>query len=250
MSLDRKYIYGIVGESERRSFTFSGVADSEVYTINHEGLAAVVSDSEFEEVDPTRKNIRAHTMVQEELLRRYTLLPMGFGMIADSRDDVLRLLKMNCQALADELTRLAGKVEVELKVFWDKQAMVRELEGGSEEYSRLKANIETAQSPIERQRLLVEAGQLVERVALDWKAKYADRVYTALKRLSIDAKQNNLFGATNVLNASFLVEKARESDFQQQVYTLDTHYRGKVNFKYVGPLPPYSFVTARLEEAS
>jgi len=250
MQLERKYVYGVIGESECRRFTFTGVGDTEVYTVNHQGLAAVVSDSECEEIDPTRQNVRAHTMVQEGLLRTYTVLPMGFGMIADSREDVLRLLEKDYQGLVDELMRLAGKVEVELKIFWDKKAMVQELEGGSEQFTRLKAKIEAARSTVETQRLLVEAGQLVERVALDWKVKYADRVYTVLKGLSIDAKQNSPLGATNVLNASFLVEEAKESDFEKQVYRLDSEYRGKVNFKYVGPLPPYNFVTAKLEEAS
>lgn len=250
MSLERKYIYGIIEEPELRRFNFSGVGDAEVYTIIHQKLAAVVSDTEFEDIDPTRKNVRAHTVVQDELLKSYTLLPMGFGMIANSKDDVLKLLEENYQGLMDELKRLGGKVEVELKVFWDQEAMIRELQGGSEELSRLKAKINDASSPIEAQRLLVEAGRLVERIALDWKVKYADRVYTSLKGLSIDARLNNPLGVKNILNASFLVERARESDFQKEVFKLDSQYQDKVNFKYVGPLAPYNFVNVKLEPVS
>jgi hypothetical protein len=54
----------------------------------------------------------------------------------------------------------------------------------------------------------------------------------------------------NILNAAFLIEKARESDFRNQVYKLDSQYQGKVNFKYVGPLAPYSFVNLKLEPVS
>jgi len=231
-------------------FRFSGVGDAEVYTVNHQKLAAVVSDTAFEEIDPTRKNVRAHTVVQDELLKNCTILPMGFGMIANSKDDVLKLLEKNYQGLMDDLNRLGGKVEVELKVFWDQEAMIKELQGGSEELSRRKAKINDASSPIEAQRLLVEAGKLVERIALDWKTKYADRVYTSLKRLSIDARLNNPLGVKNILNASFLVESARESDFQKEVFKLDSQYQDKVNFKYVGPLAPYNFVNVKLEPVS
>jgi len=247
MSLERKYIYGIIEEPEPRRFSFSGVGDADVYTINHRELAAVVSDTGLEEIDPTRKNVRAHTVVQDELLKNYTLLPMGFGMIAGSKDDVLKLLEKNYQGLTQELMRLVGKVEVELKVYWDQEAMIKELQGGSEELTRLKTKVKNAQSPIEAQRLLVEAGKLVERIALDWKARYADRVYTVLKGLSIDARLNNPLGVKNVLNASFLIERARESDFQKEVYRLDSQYQGKVNFRYVGPLAPYNFVNVNLE---
>lgn len=247
MSLERKYIYGIIEEAKPMRFSFLGVGDAEVYTINHRELAAVVSDTALEEIDPTRKDVRAHTVVQDELLKNCSLLPMGFGMIADSKDDVLKLLEKNYQGLSRELVRLAGKVEVELKVYWDQEAMIKELQGGSEELTRLKTKVKNAQSPIEAQRLLVEAGKLVERIALDWKARYADRVYTVLKGLSIDAKLNSPLGVKNVLNASFLVERARESDFQKEVFKLDSQYQGKVNFKYVGPLAPYNFVNVKLE---
>ncbi len=224
--------------------------DASVYTINYEELSAVVSDTTLEEIDPTRKNVRAHTMVQDELLKSYTLLPMGFGLIANSEDNVLMLLEKNYQGLTDELKRLVGKVEVELKVFWDQEAMIKELQGGREEFTRLKAKINAATSPIEGQRLLSEAGKLVERIALDWKARYADRVYSVLKGLSIDARLNNPLGAKNILNASFLIEKAEESNFQKEVYKLDSQYQGKVNFKYVGPLAPYNFVNLKLEAVS
>jgi len=247
MSLERKYIYGIIQEPEPRRFSFLGVGDAEVYTINHRELAAVVSDTALEEIDPTRKDVRAHTVVQDELLKNCIILPMGFGMIAGSQDDVLKLLEKNYQGLTRELVRLAGKVEVELKVYWDQEAMIKELQGGSEELTRLKAKIKDARSPIETQRLLVEAGKVVERIALDWKARYADRVYTVLKGLSIDARLNNPLGVKNILNASFLIERARESDFQKEVYKLDSQYQGKVNFKYVAPLAPYNFVNVKLE---
>ena len=250
MSLERKYIYGIIEESKPMKFSFLGVGDTEVYTINHRELAAVVSDTALEEIDPTRKDVRAHTVVQDELLKNYTLLPMSFGMIADSKDDVLKLLEKNYQGLSRELVRLADKVEVELKVYWDQEAMIKELQGGSEDLTKLKAKINGASSPIVAQRLLVEAGKLVERIVLDWKARYADRVYTVLKGLSIDARLNNPLGVKNVLNASFLIERARESDFQKEVFKLDSQYQGKVNFKYVGPLAPYNFVNVNLEPVS
>jgi len=247
MSLQRKYIYGIMEGPQPRSCGFSGVGDAEVYTINYQKLAAIVSDTELQEIDPTRKNVLAHTVVQDKLLRDYTLLPMGFGMIAGSEDEVVRLLERNYQGLSQELTRLAGKIEVELKVFWDQEAMIKELQGESVELTRLKAKIKAASSPIEAQRLLVEAGKLVERIALDWKAKYADRVYAVLKGLSIEAKLNNPLGVKNILNASFLIDRSRESDFQKEVYKLDSQYQGKVNFKYVSPLAPYNFVKLKLE---
>ena len=250
MSLERRYIYGIIQESESRKFGFSGIDDAEVYTIRHKEVSAVVSDIGPEEIDPTLKNVRVHAAVQDELLKNYTLLPMGFGMIAGGNGDVFKLLEKNYQGLIDGLKRLDGKVEVELKVFWDQEAMIKELQSGSDELTRLKAKIKNAPSPAEAQRLLIEAGELVERIVQDWKAKYADRVYCVLKGLCNDARLNNPLGVKNIMNASFLIDKAKESDFQKEVYRLDSRYQGKVNFKYVGPLAPYNFVNLKLEPVS
>jgi len=247
MSPQSEYIYGIVEEPQLRRFSLSGVGESDVYTINHQRIAAIVSDTEFPEIDPTRKNVHAHTVVQDELLKEYNLLPMGFGMVAAGGEEVRRLLENNYDGLLSELTRLAGKIEVELKVFWEQEAVVKELQGENAELTRLKAKINSASSPIEVQNLLAMAGKLVENIIRDWKNKYVELVYNILKGLSYEAKVNNPTGIKNLLNASFLIEKSRESEFKEQVYKLDSKFQGKVNFKYVGPMPPYNFVDLRLD---
>jgi len=249
MSPQGKYIYGIIEEVQPRIFNFLGLGDAPVYTINHQSIAAVVSDSELQEIDPTRKNVHAHTIVQDELLKDYTVLPIGFGMIATSKDKVRTLLEKNHQGLGSELNRLAGKIQIELKVFWDQEALIRELQGDSGELTRLKAQLGAASSPAEAQNLLVKAGRLVERAALEWKTKYADLVYAVLKEFSHDAQVNNPAGIKSLLNASFLIDRSKERQFKEEVYRLDSTFEGKVNFKYVGPLPPYNFVTMKLEPA-
>jgi len=242
-----KYVYGIIESAQPRRFAFSGVGDAEVYTINYQDLAAIVGDTDLSQIDPTRKNVRAHTVVQDEILKDHTLLPMSFGVIAGSETEVLMFLEKNYDGLTGELKRLSGKVEVELKIYWDQEAMMRELRSGKHELSRIKEKIGAALSPAEARSLLVEAGKLVERTALDWQAKYAQGAFAALKQLSVDAQLSNPVGIKNILNASFLIDKSREREFQETVYKLDSKYQDRVNFKYVGPLPPYNFVNLKLE---
>jgi len=86
MNGQSKYIYGIINEFTPKKFVFNGIDEAEVYTLNHKQIAAIVSDIEFSEIDPTRKNVQAHTLVQDNLLKEYTLLPMAFGMVASGAD--------------------------------------------------------------------------------------------------------------------------------------------------------------------
>jgi hypothetical protein len=247
MSGQNKYLYGIIEEPQPRRFGFSGVEDAEVYTINYQKMAAIVSDTLLQEIDPTRMNVRAHTVVQDELLKVYDLLPMAFGVMAHSDDEVQKLLERNYQMLVKELERLASKIEVVLKVFWDQEAMIKELQGERQELTKMKAKINAATSRVEAQNLLMDAGRLIERIAMEWRTKYAEQVYAALKEMAVDARLNAPLGVKNILNAAFLIDRAQESGFQKEVYKLDSKYQGKVDFKYVGPLPPYSFVNLKLE---
>ncbi len=244
MPMQSKYVYGIIEEPQSRRYEFRGLEDAEVYTINYQNVSAVVSDIGLQEIDPTRKNVRAHTIVQEELLKKYTVLPMGFGTVTASEDSVRGLLEKNYGAVVKELKRLAGKIEGELKIFWDEKALMSE---NQELLSKLKTKISSASSPTEAQSLAIEAGMLVERMVLEWKTKYAEQVYSSLKEMSTDARLNAPAGVKNLLNASFLIERAREREFVEQVRRLDAEYEGKLNFKYVGPLSPYDFVSITLQ---
>jgi hypothetical protein len=167
--------------------------------------------------------------------------------VAGSKDEVRRLLESNYDGLLGELERLDGKIEVELKVFWDQETVIKELQGESQALSRLRSKVNAASSPVEVRNLLIEAGKLVESIVEDWKARYTKLVYAILQELSFEAKVNNPVGVRNLLNASFLIEKSRESEFKEQVYRLDARFKDKMIFKYVGPLPPYNFVNLKLE---
>ena len=249
MNGQSKYIYGIISEFTPKKFVFNGIDEAEVYTLNHQQIAAIVSDIGFSEIDPTRKNVQAHTLVQDNLLKEYTLLPMAFGMVAAGADEVQTLLEKNYQGLAGELSRLAGNVEVELKLYWDQETIIKEIQSENREFSGIKEKFNTASSLLEKRNLLIEAGKMVDSILLAWKSKYADMVFNVLKELSHQAKVNNPVGLKNFLNASFLIDKTRESNFKEQVYNLDSKFQGKVNFKYVGPMPPYNFVELKLETA-
>ena len=124
--MTRKYVYGIIEEQEIKNFDFFGIEGAPIYTINCRQLAAVVSDVDITEIDPTRRNVLAHTIAQDSILKRYTLVPMGFGMVAANETAVFNLLEKNHVGLTAELRRLAGKIEAELKVFWDDNALTVE----------------------------------------------------------------------------------------------------------------------------
>jgi hypothetical protein len=241
----RKYVYGFLDGSQPKKFELSGVEKAGVYTVTHQRLSAAISDTTLEEVLPTRGNVLAHTIVQDTLLKSYSLLPASFGTVANNEEAVVSLLTNNYGSLVDDLNRLSGKWEVALKISWDEQAMSNQLQS-SGELAQIKAKLAATSSAIITQSLLSEAGRIVQEVAEQWRTNYAQRIYDYLSKLAVDAKLNKSAGIKNLLNASFLIDIVKEPEFKKEVYTMDSEHKGKVNFKYVGPLPPYNFVNTRL----
>ena len=85
-------------------------------------------------------------------------------------------------------------------------------------------------------------GEMVEQALRSEKDIVKADILDALSPLAVEVKTNDTYGELMIINAAFFVEKAEETDFDQQVQLLDEKYGEKVTFKYVGPLPPFNFV--------
>src|SRR5689334_25103787 len=118
-----KYVYCIIETAEPRSFGTVGIGGrgDEVYTINHRGLAAVVSNTPLVVYDPTRENVFAHEQVNETVMREFTVLAMAFGALFRTEEDIVELIRGTYDALRDVITKREGKVEFRLKVNWDRE---------------------------------------------------------------------------------------------------------------------------------
>lgn len=242
----KQYLYGIIAEPEERRFDTPGIGGAAVRTVNRGELAAVVSDAQVREIDPTRRNVRAHTGVQDELLGTYDLLPMGFGMVAEAPEQVEAFLDGHYDELSGEIARLAGKIEGAVKLSWEKEKLLQELEKESPRFRSIRGKLAKASSTAETEDLQVQAGELVqERVEL-WKDRYAERIYRTLADLALEARHNRIGSVESLLNASFLLEREREEAFREELYRMDARYEGRFTFKYIGPLPPYNFIQLKM----
>src|SRR5918994_5965002 len=100
-----KYVYCIIKSAEERDFGPIGIGEggNRVYTVHHKDLAAVVSDTPIRIYDPTRENVLAHELVNETVMREYTVIPMSFGTLFRTEEDIVELLKSTFQAFDDVL---------------------------------------------------------------------------------------------------------------------------------------------------
>ena len=242
-----KYVYCIIKSPEERDFGPIGIGEAtgRVYTVHHQDLAAVVSDTPIRIYDPTRENVLAHELVNETVMREFTVIPMSFGTIFRTKEDIMELLRSTYRAFDDVLNKMRDKIEFGLKVLWDRDKVIARLEESDEEISRLKAEITgNAQSSTYFARM--QLGRLVE-AALERTANdYVLDIHESLKPVAVASRSNKPIGDRMMMNAAYLVERTRDHEFDEAVRALSRKYEDLLSFKYTGPWPPYNFVNIKL----
>ena len=126
----------------QRDFGAIGIGGGQkVFTVAFQDLAAVVSDTPIVIYDPTRDNVLAHEFVNETVMKEFTVIPMSFGTVFRSEDDVTELLRSTYQAFSDVLDKMQDKIEFGLKVLWDREKVISNIERENDEIRRLKDEI-------------------------------------------------------------------------------------------------------------
>jgi hypothetical protein len=246
---DGVYVYSIIESGSPQSFGKIGIGGrgDDVYTVHHADLASVVSRTPLVVYDPTRENALAHEHVNEVLIEAgFTPVPMSFGTMFKTEKDAIEFLKDTYDALRDVLEKMKGKLEYSLKVNWDRDAVLREIEGTNEEISRLKGEIVNDQ---QRSTYFarMQLGRLVEQALGERSESYVRDIYDELRDAAIASRSNKVIGEKMIMNAAFLVARDKETAFDAKVQEIAKRHEGKLTFRYTGPFPPYNFVTIRLQ---
>ena len=241
-----KYVYCIIKATDVLRFGAIGLGTEpgEVYTVHYKDIAAVTSDPPTEVPDATRENVLAHERVNEAVMRSHTVIPMSFGTVFKTRDDIVELLRGAYEAFIDVLVKMEDKLEYGLKLLWDRDVAVREVEKDDEEVRRLKSEISAQRGSTYFARM--QYGRLLEAALQTRSERYVNEIFAQLRDVSVASRANKPIGDRMIMNAAFLVSRDDESAFDARVKDLGSRY-DKLTFRYTGPWPPYNFVNIRLK---
>jgi hypothetical protein len=241
-----RYVYCVIRSSAPLKFGAIGMDDqwAEVYTVNYKDMAAVVSDVPMEPLDSTRENVLGHERVNEIVMRDHTVIPMSFGTIFKTRDDILELLRSAYDAFNDVLNKMQDKLEFGLKVLWDRDDMVRVIETEDEDIHRLKNEISSQKGSTYFARM--QYGRLIDGALQARSERYVAELLNKLRDVSVASRINRAIGDKMIMNAAFLVQREQEPAFDRRIKQIASQF-DKLTFKYTGPWPPYNFVNIRLK---
>lgn len=231
---------------KRPSYGAIGLEGSEVHEVRLGAIAAVVSEVSSRRLRPQRSNLAAHQGVLKELMKGHTVLPISFGMIAEDRKAVEKLIGGHRDALTRELQRVAGKVEMGLRVTWDvpnifeyfvnthdslRKARDRLLGGGREA---------TQEEMIEMGSMF---GQLLDRE----REVLSDKVEGVLSDCSSEIKRNKPRNERDVMNLACLIGRDQGKHFESCVFEAAKLFDDNYAFDYNGPWAPHNFVEVDLQ---
>lgn len=246
------YLYGIVGGPVEEPLGLSGIGQppGDVFVIPYDDIAAVVSKTPETEFPPSRQNVFTHQRVLLSLMERYTVIPVSFGNTLGTAHDVIEVLRGGYDGFKGTLSYIHGKIEVGLAVSWKQEAFMEELKSIGKGLASLTGpRRRILRQPSHSLQTAISTGEAAAEALAARAAKISRAIHDNLKTYTVSSRLNAPLGERMVLNAAYLVEKARETEFDQRVNEVAAELGDRFDFNYTGPWPPYNFVDIRLKIA-
>src|SRR6266404_771188 len=243
-----RYVYGVIESRAPVPFGKSSIGgvQEDVYTTHYGDMAAVVSRTPVFIFDPTRENALAHEHVIESVMKTHTIIPMSFGTVFRTDDDIREVLRSIYASLKDVLKQMGGKLEFGLKVTWDRDKIIDELKRDDEEVFRFHQEI-TRKHLQSTYFARMQLGRMIDKALVSRSAEYVREIYDALRGVCVASRDNKPIGDKMIMNGAFLIQKDKEGEFDAAVNRVAKKFGDRLNFKYTGPWPPYNFVNIRLK---
>jgi hypothetical protein len=237
------YVYAVArrsGDFSRKPLTGVGADPAPVRAVCHGELAALVSTVPASWRAARRADIEAHDRVLSELIGE-TFVPMRFGVLMHDEEEVReRLLARHADELSGLLDRVEGRVQMSLKAYYLDEALLRTVLARRPDLKQRSDALEgrpVATTQNER----IALGRDVAAAVEEQRALDQHVVVVPLAGLVDELRVEPSRSERHAFTSQLLIEAARRADLDAAVRRLTTEHGGRFAFRYVGPLPPYSF---------
>src|SRR5919204_1096318 len=228
------WIYGVVpaGASLReleRRHEDDGLP--QVWVVESGDLGAIVGNRPEDDEKATRNQALAHARVLEAAVADAPVVPFRFGIIVPGDNEVASdLLEPYQDQLTELLKRFENSVQMTLKVYYDDEAVLKEIVDGNEEIASLKEKMREGSEEATRD-IRVRLGELVSNALEQRRERDSAEILERLKELSLAATVDGLEMEFMVLNAPFLVERDRQEEFERAVEEVANERQDRMRFR-------------------
>ena len=264
-----KYIYGVINSGRQEIFELDDIENLEdlypfadntnvfeksrhAYTISYEDISAVVVDSPIIEYshlpkDTLGKMLVRHQQVIEKIMSRYCVIPMRLGTFAGNNDEVRKILAKGHETIKNIFEKSKNSIEIDVAVTTnDFKSFLQEV-SQEEEIKLFKESLLTKPGgvTIDDQ---IKIGVLVKKHLDAKKEKLSSAIQSALGKTAQAVKSHDVMDDKMVLNCAFLLDINNQNELMQKIEHLNDEFQNKLDFRCIGPLPPYSFYTLEVKK--
>lgn len=248
-------IYGIIEmnaslEAEIENVNRPGIPT--VSPIKVKDIAAVISHKPAVtyntlSTEQVMKDLAVHQAVLEKVMEKFTVIPVKFGTMLESEDEVITLLEKGYMLLHNLLQERAGKIELDIVAWWETQEILPVISRQNKQVREKQQEIAQKGDTVSQQDKVV-LGQYIEQALQVEKERCQHLILQALQQEAEDVCTHSLADDQMVFNAAFLLARDHEAAFYQAIDALDESLQGRLYFRIVGPLPTYSFSTIQIHK--
>jgi hypothetical protein len=247
MSNAGTYLYGFTGAAFQPPAGLRGLAAAPVQLIGYRDVAAVVSRHPVQPLMPLRSNLEPHHRIVRHVSGEATLVPVAFGHISESDDEVREVLRDNYDEIRGELARLDRMCEMGVKLSWAVENIFEHLVQRDRPLRELRDRVFGHRQPSLNDRLQV--GSAFAAALTRERERLTAILLRALEPIARDVFSSPARTEKTICQTALLVERRRLGEFTPAIERAAALFNADFNLQYSGPWAPYSFVRLRLQLA-
>lgn len=241
-----QYLYAVVPAEAVGGLDLEvrGVDGAPIHPIVSGSVAAIASDVVSGRLRPERKNLAAHSAVLRRLLDRTHLLPAAFLAVAAGEGEVRDLLAAHECEMREQLERVEGCVEMELRGTLRVPDLVRFFLERCPDLRRLRDETFATGEPTREEK--IELGLYCADTLQAFRDEFADAVVRGLAPTVRQVRENEPRTEQEVLHLALLVPRDGIETLSAALRELAPELDEAVELELSGPWPPWNFVDLRI----
>lgn len=243
------YLYAIARADAVSADGTTGVKDQPLEVVPAGPVAAVVSPAPEGRLRPRRRNLKAHHDVLKALMEQDTILPMAFGVLADSRERVTGFLTNHVDRLTHQLDRVDGQAEVGLRVKWKVDDIFAHFVARYDSLREMRDAFFGNGASASRQEM-IQLGERFQELLEAERNAHLSTIEEALNDAVTALQADEPRDETEVLNVACLVPRDGIEAFESAVNDAAAQFDDHFLFTYTDPMAPYSFADVDFNEGT
>lgn len=241
------YVYGIVPADVEVQESAQGVGDppSEVTTVVHQDIAALVSPVDTSKPLGRPEDLNAHAALLDGAAAEVPVLPMKFGGVLPSQEQVTEeLLAPHHDEFAGALRELEGKAQYVVRGRYRSEAVFGEILRENPELQRLRDQVRDKDEDAGRNDRIA-LGEAVNNALTAKREADTAKAVQVLQELDLTVAVREPTHDEDAVHIAVLAETKRQGDLESAVERLAEEWQDRVEFRLLGPLAPYDFVVTQ-----